>query len=79
MKNYWFSFSFKGKNNGICIVQEENPENALDKITNLKLKPEYDDIYCVEVEDMSQEAPLEYNILYSPEEMIALGYSITES
>lgn len=79
MKNYWFSFSYKGKNNGVCIVQADTRGSAEDKLENLKLIPDYDDVACYEIDDISDEDGLDFNILYSTEEMIAKGYSITES
>lgn len=76
MNIYWFSFSFEGKNNGVCLIEAYNPEDAFDKCKNLKLMPEYDDIYCTTVNDMAMEADLQFNRLYSPEEMVENGYSI---
>ena len=64
MNIYWFSFSFDGKNMGVCLIKADTPEEALAKCDNLRLTPEYDDIYCVESNDMSNEAPLQFNRLY---------------
>lgn len=77
LENYWFSFSYDGANNGVCVVQAEDAESAQDKIINLGLMPKYDDIYCCIIGDMANEK-IGYNRLYSSEEMTALGYTITE-
>jgi hypothetical protein len=79
MNIYWFSFSLANVNQGVCLIQADTPQEALAKCDNLKLTPEYDDIYCTESNDMSREAPLQFNRLYSPEEMIEFGYSLIDT
>jgi hypothetical protein len=74
MKNYWFSFSSLGGNNGVCIVQADTPQDAKDKAENLKLIPECDHIFCCEITDEKEISKFEFNRLYTPEDMIALGY-----
>ena len=76
MKTYWFSFSFQGKNNGVCIVEADSEIEGIVKLVNSNLIPEYDDVLGYELNDMSEEASLEYNRLYTSEEMIAFGYGV---
>ncbi len=76
MKKYWFSFSFKGKNQGICIVEEENEIKAEQKTIDLGIHPEYDDILCFELNSLDKDPDLELDKLYSSEEMIELGYGV---
>ena len=79
MKHYWFSFSYLGTHRGVCLVEAMTDEEAYDKIFNLKLAPIHDDISGFEIADISKEHPsLEFNRLYSSEEMIAFGYELTE-
>lgn len=76
MKIFWFSFSYKGKNNGVCVLQAGNKSEASVKI--LDFQPDYDDVFCCELKitTLAEEHPkLEFNKLYTPEDMIALGYA----
>jgi len=74
MKKYWCSFSSKAKNMGVCIVEADSKQNALDKTINLGIHPENDDVMCIELDNLNTEPGLELNILYSNEDMIRLGY-----
>lgn len=69
-KLYWFSFSYKGKNQGCCIVEEEDGKKALQKTIDLNIHPKHDDIQAFEI----GEPELELNRLYTPEELTKLGY-----
>jgi hypothetical protein len=74
-KYYWFSFSFKGKNQGVCLVETDTVEEAQDKVIELGIVPEYDHIQVFGI----SEAELPLNILVSPEEIIKLGYELVTS
>lgn len=75
MKNYWFSFSFRGENKGVCLVQAETPEEALLKTFELEIHPENDDIAAFELENLEgEDSRLEFDRLYSSQEMEELGY-----
>lgn len=78
MKIFWFSFSYQGKNNGICVVKADTEDDAYEKIENLGLLPDNDDILCQECVDLDDDPEIDFNILYSPEEMIAKGYGIQQ-
>lgn len=77
MKTYWFSFSLNGDNNGVCIIEAESEAEGIAKLVKSNLIPNYDDVLGFEISDLSEEAALEYNRLYSCQEMIDLGYSTT--
>lgn len=79
MNTYWFSFCYGRVNKGVCLIQADTAEEALAKCDNLKLTPEYDDIFCTLANDMTGEADLQINRLYSPEEMIEFGYSVIDT
>ncbi len=79
MKNYWFSFSSRGGNNGVCIVQADTPEEAKDKVENLKLMPDHDHIFCCEITDKKELEKFEFNRLYTPSDMFKLGYMTTKT
>lgn len=74
MKIFWFSFSYKGKNNGVCVVKADTEEDGFEKIENLQLLPDYDDVHCTECENIDNDPGIEFNVLYSPEEMVQKGY-----
>lgn len=79
MNIYWFSFSFRGKNNGVCLIEAKTLESAETIILEKKLVPENDHAICVKIDDLSQEGEFEFNRLYSPEEMRKIGYESTLS
>ncbi len=70
-KYYWFSFSYKGKNQGVCIVESDTIEEAQHKVIELNIAPKYDNIEYFSL----LEAELPLNVLVTPEEMIKLGYT----
>jgi hypothetical protein len=71
MENYyWFSFSYKGKNQGVCLVEADTTEEARHKVLELNIAPDYDHIQCFGI----SEAELPLNVLVTPEEMVKLGY-----
>lgn len=72
MNYYWFSFCYEGKNTGVCIVMEYNRQNALNKIADLGILPNYDDIACYRIPEI--ESNMELDKLYSPEEMEKMNY-----
>lgn len=76
MKIFWFSFSDCMENKGVCIVKADTAEEARDKIENLGLMPEHDDIFCAELNDLDYDPGMEFNVLYSSEEMIKKGYNV---
>lgn len=78
MKTIWFSFSYKGKNNGVLITQAKDPFEA--KENTKHLWPQYDDIQFFTIENIEDENPnLKLDKLYTAEEMIALGYNTSSS
>ncbi len=68
---YWFSFSFGGKNQGVCVVESETEKTALQKTIDLGIHPKHDDIkaYRMNVQELPKP-----NKLYTRKEMINLGY-----
>ena len=48
-KWYWFSFSYKGKNQGCCNVEAGDEESALQKTIDLDIHPKHDDIEGFEI------------------------------
>jgi hypothetical protein len=76
MKIYWFSFSYQGRNNGVCIVQADCKHSALDKTINLGLHPAHDDILCLELDELGEkDSHMEFNRLYSKADMEEFGYN----
>jgi len=73
-KIYWFSYSFEGKNNGVCVVEAFTQQEAEEKVENLKLAPDSDDIMIIEIDDFSYDPLIQLNTYYSREEMINLNY-----
>lgn len=75
MNIFWISFSYKGKNNGVCLVMADDENSALDKADNLGIKPDNDDIMVIALSELGEEdSKLEFNRLYSREEMIEFKY-----
>lgn len=74
MSNYWFSFSYKGDNVGVCIVQAESIDEALIKTKKLKIHPTSDNIRVYEFDSLKDDDKLSLNRLYFKQEMIELGY-----
>lgn len=79
MRNFWFSFSFKGINNGVCVVQAEDYNSALEKTISLFIHPEHDDIACYVLEDSDLDPKISFNRLYFKHEMAELGYNSVNS
>ena len=76
MKYYWFSFSYKGKNNGVCVVEATSSEEAIQKTIDLNIHPPHDDIFSCVISEL--ESGMTVDRLYSQEEMFNIGYhSIT--
>jgi len=75
-KTYWFSFSYQGKNQGVCVVEASNSEEATAKILELKLVPKFDDIRAYEIDDFSEDPKIELDRFYKSEELVALGYKL---
>lgn len=79
---YWFSFSYKKKNQGCCMVQAHTVEEALQKIIDLNIHPKHDDIakFVFTDEEAAQEQKhMKPDRLYSPEELTKLGYKRIQS
>jgi hypothetical protein len=74
-KYYWFSFSNKGKSQGVCLVEANNMEEARLKVIELNIIPEHDHVQCFGI--LEAEIPL--NVLVTPEEMVKLGYTSVKS
>jgi hypothetical protein len=71
---YWFSFSHKGKNVGVCVVSEETEEKAKAKAKLLGIYPENDDVASFTIEELESE--MVENVLYTTEQMIAKDYGV---
>lgn len=69
-KYFWFSFSYRGQNNGVCLIEADSPEEADDKIIALNLVPSFDDVKCFQIDN----AEIELNRLFSYEELVDMGY-----
>ena len=69
-KYYWYSFSYEGKNQGVCLVEANTPEEARHKVIELKIAPEHDHGQCFGI----SKAEIPLNVLVTPDEMIKLGY-----
>ena len=81
MKNkklYWLSFSFKGENQGICVVEANSIVEAKIEAEQLGLIPENDDIFCIEIPSLDKEIGISLNKFYSREEMQSVGYKTTK-
>ena len=70
-KYYWFSFSHKGENQGVCLIEADTPGEAQIKVIELGIAPHYDHVQCFRI----SEAEIPLNILVTYEEMVKLGYS----
>ena len=68
MGYYWFSFSHKGKNTGVCVVKSTDLESANEKTIELEIHPAHDDIECYLVAP-AQFSSMEVDRLYTPAEM----------
>ncbi len=73
-KWFWFSFSYKGKNQGCCNVQAKSRKAALQKTIDLQIHPKHDDIQAFEME----KAELGPDRLFTKQEMLKLNYPIQE-
>ena len=69
-KWYWFSFSYKGKNQGCCNVKAENQKDATQKTIDLKIHPKHDDIEIFELD----KAELKPDRLFTRQEMLKMDY-----
>ncbi len=70
MRWYWFSFSYRGENQGCCNVEAESQEAALQKTIDLDINQKHDDIECYE----GTGPELAPNKLFSKEEMLKMDY-----
>ena len=70
-KYYWFSFSYQGENQGVCLVEAENSELARQKVVELGIAPQCDHIKCFGI----AEAEIPLNTLFTADEMIKSGYT----
>ena len=78
MKIFWFSFSYKGKNNGVCVLEARTMAES-ERDAKL-IAPDNDDMFCCEIQSLSDEhKKMEFNRLYSPEEMNQFGYVSVKS
>ena len=78
MNIYWNSFSLKGKNQGVCLVEAETKEEALLKTKELNIHPNNDDIYTTIIFDLKAQG-LELNKLYNPDELFKSGFKQIKS
>jgi hypothetical protein len=78
MKYYWFSFSHRGTNVGVCIVEAETKGKAHKKAIELNLFPIHDHHVCYELDNLDDDNEMEVNKLYSREEMMKLNYKSTK-
>jgi len=69
-KYYWFSFSYEGKNQGVCSIEAESDSIALSRLWELKIAPKFDHIMGFEL----TEQEIELDVLISPEDMKKRGY-----
>lgn len=69
-KYFWFSFSNNGKNVGVCLVEKDTIDEARDRVIELGIAPEHDHLQVFGI----SKAELPLNILFTPEEMVKLGY-----
>lgn len=75
MKIYWISFSYKGNNNGVCLIMADCQNGALDKVDNLGIRPNSDDVLVIELDELGEkDSHMEFNRLYNKSEMSSLGY-----
>lgn len=73
-----FASAHSGKNIGCCIVQVENPEDANEECKRLGIMPKACNQargYVLEDEKTFQEQGMELNRLYTPEEMLNMGFA----
>jgi len=69
-KWYWFSFSYKGRNQGCCNVEAKDRETAIQKTIDLNIHPKHDHMEIFEFDD----AELEPDKLFSRKELLGKGY-----
>lgn len=72
---YWFSFSYKGTNQGVCMVESHSKESALQKTIDLNIHPKHDSIKMFDAKAIPENKEIELDRLYSKQEMIALNYT----
>lgn len=72
---YWFSFSYKGENQGVCLVKANTFEESLKKVIDLKIAPNHDHIQCFGISE--PELPLD--VLITPDKLRELGYTPVKS
>jgi hypothetical protein len=78
---YWFSFSYKGKNQGCCMVQAHTVEEAMQKTIDLNIHPKHDNIakfLLTDEEAVNEQSLMKPDRLYKPEELLKLGYQKIE-
>ena len=69
---YFHSFSYKGVNQGCCVVEADTEKSALQKTIDLGLHPKHDDIKVYFNMDAPEDCEFELNRMYSREEMMAM-------
>ena len=70
MVYFWISFSYKGKNQGCCIIEESDKSLAYLKAEKLKIIPKSDHIFVTQCEKQE----LECDVLILPDKLKELGY-----
>ena len=72
MKNiYFISFATDAGNTGAIQTKGNNPEEALKALG--ENVPEYTDVRAYQLADPTKD--MEFDVLYTPEEMLAKGYT----
>lgn len=70
-KYFWYSFSYQGNNQGVCLIEANSKLEADTKLAELKISPShFNDVLCVPIEDQE----IELNVLISPKDMQQKGY-----
>ena len=69
-KCYWFSFSLKGENQGVCNVMASSEAFAYERIENLGLMPSYDHVALY----VGDKPELELDRFYTSKELKKLNY-----
>ena len=69
---YWLSFSFKGENQGVCIINAPTLEDAREKAQELKIWPENDHIEAYLLNAKPDD--LKPDTLIKAEELMKKGY-----
>ena len=68
----WISFSHVGGAQGICVVEGDTPEEALDNAQSKDLVPDYDHIQLYLIDKL--DPGIEKDKFYTAEELREMGY-----